>query len=292
MGTLNPFSHLSLNSTKAASSGEKDERLLNLRALGKATRRRRRAKPRLERIFRKMGLAVYRYREDYHYCPRIFGSGYWKKIDVRDIAEFSELATTVINQNRTSLFYDRLYVLYQAIWNVRHLLADGVSMAEVGVYRGGGTYFMALVANKMFEKKATIHAFDTFEGHPDEIVPAVDFDHRPGMFGDTSFPEVQAYLAGFTNVRLHKGRFQDRCVEVSGEQFCFVHVDVDIFSATRAGLDFFADRLLKGGVIVVDDYGFTTCQGAKAAVDSFIEYRTGFIKLHLDTGQCVLIKIS
>ena len=132
-------------------------------------RRRRRAKPRLERIFRKMGLAVYRYREDFHYCPKIFGSGYWKKIDVREMADFGELATAVINQKRTFLSYDRLYVLYQAIWNVRHLSAHGVCMAEVGVYRGGGTYFMASVAENMFEKNVTVHAFDTFEGHPDEI---------------------------------------------------------------------------------------------------------------------------
>lgn len=281
-----------MNLTRAKSSSENDESSLDPRASAKAMRRRRRAKPRLERIFRKIGLAVYRYREDYHYCPRIYGSGYWKKIDVREIADFGELARTVINQNRISLSHDRLYMLYQAIWNVRHLSANGVSMAEVGVYRGGGTYFIASVVNKMFENRPTIHAFDTFEGHPDDICPAVDVDHWPGKFSDTAFADVQSYLAGFANVKLHKGRFQDCCAEVSGEKFCFVHVDVDIFSATRAGLDFFADRLLKGGIMLVDDYGFTTCKGAKQAVDSFIEDRTNFIKLHLDTGQCVLIRIS
>lgn len=258
----------------------------------KAIRRSRRAKPWLGHIFRKIGLAVYRYREDYHYCPRIYGSGYWKKIDIREIAVFGELAREVINQNRTILSYDRLYVLYQAIWNVRHLSADGASMAEVGVYRGGGSYFMALVADKMFRRKATIHACDTFEGHPDEIDPVVDNNHWPGKFGGASFADVQSYLAGFTNVKLHRGRFQDSCVEVSGEQFCFVHVDVDIFSATRACLDFFADRLLTGGIMVVDDYGFTTCEGAKQAVDNFIDDRTNYIRFHLDTGQCVLIRIS
>jgi len=162
----------------------------------------------------------------------------------------------------------------------------------VGVYRGGGTYFMASVADKVFEKKVTVHAFDTFEGHPDEIVSAVEVDNWPGKFGDTSFAAVQSYLAGFTNVKLYKGRFQDSCVEVSGEQFCFVHIDVDILSATRDGLDFFSDRLLKGGIIIVDDYGVITCKGVKQAADTFLEGRTDFIKLHLDTGQCVLIKIS
>lgn len=268
-----------------------EENSTDSRSARKTLRRRRRAKPLLAAFFRELGLAVYRYREDYHYCPSVYGSGYWKKIDIKEIPDFSELAKEVINQKRTLLFYDRLHVIYQAIWNVRHLTADTVSMAEVGVYRGGGTYFIASVADRLFEKKPKIHAFDTFEGHPDEMHPAVDDDHWQGKFADTSFSDVQSYLARFSNVRPHKGRFQDRCEEVSGEQFSFVHVDVDIFSATRACLDFFADRLLSGGIMVVDDYGITTCMGVQEAVDRFVSERKHFFKLHLNTGQCVLIRI-
>lgn len=257
----------------------------------RAARKIRRAKPVLERVFRKIGLAVYKYREEYHYCPSIYGYGYWKKIDIKELADFGELAGEVISHGRTFLQHDRLYVIYQAILNVRHLSASPLSMAEVGVYRGGSTYFIASVAKKLFKDNPAIHAFDTFEGFQDDLDPVLDDGHWPGKFGNTSFSEVEQYLSVFPNVKLRKGRFQDRCEEVSGERFSFVHIDVDIFLATHACLDFFSDALVPGGIVVVDDYGFARGRGAKEAVDGFMGGRTNFVKFHLDTGQCLLIRM-
>lgn len=239
-----------------------------------------------------VGLDIFDHQENYHYCPTTYGSSFWKKTDIRQIPEFSELALKVIEAKRTYLYYDRLYLLYQALLNARRLNPQPASIAEVGVYKGGGTYFLASVANRVFATEPRIHAFDTFEGHPDEIQLNLDGEHRTGHFSETSLEEVQAYLAGFPNVTLHKGRFQDCCGRVSSERFSFVHVDVDIYSATRASLVFFAETLLIGGIIIVDDYGFTTCKGAQQAVDEFIAEHTNFCKFHLDTGQCMLIRLS
>jgi O-methyltransferase len=61
---------------------------------------------------------------------------------------------------------------------------------------------------------------------------------------------------------------------------------------TRDCLEFFEDRLIERGIILVDDYGMKTCQGAKEAVDLFVNDRAHFIKFHLETGQCLLFKIS
>ena len=254
-------------------------------------RRKLRARPLFKKIAPKLGLAIYRHRDKFHYCSEIYGAGYWKKSDIRDVAGFRDLAEKVIADKRTLLHYDRLYMLYQAIWNVRHLAGAGARIAEVGVYRGGGSYFIAAAASALFETPPKIHTIDTFEGHPDEIVPEDD-SHWPGKFSDTSFSEVQSYLSAFPNLILHKGRFQDRSSDIADEHFCFVHIDVDIYSATRDGLGFFADRLLIGGIMIVDDYGSTTCEGCKQAVDDFVAARRNFLKFHLETGQSLLVKIG
>ena len=254
-------------------------------------RRRLRAKPLFKKLGQKVGLAIYRYRKDFHYCPQVYGAGYWKKINIKELDGFGELADQVIAHKRTLLYYDRLYSLYQAIWNVRRLAGNGVSVAEVGVYRGGGSYFIASAVNSLFKIMPNIHAIDTFEGHPDDIREEDD-SHWPGKFGDTSFSEVKDYLSVFPNVVVHQGRFQDRCSNLAAERFCFVHVDVDIYSATRDCLEFFAERLLPGGVVVVDDYGVTTCEGARQAVDQFVAERTDFLKFHLETGQSLLVHIG
>lgn len=247
----------------------------------------------IQRVFRKVGLAVFPHHKGYVYCPQKMISQAAKRLEAGDVEGFSELARTVIRQKKTTLDYDRLYMLYQAIWNVRRFAGEAASIAEVGVFRGGGTYFLAALADRLFEKKPRIHAFDTFDGHHSvDISPEVDGPHQAGKFSDTSFVEVQGYLSAFKNVIIHQGRFQDRCTAIQGETFCFAHIDVDIYAVTKDCLNFFADRVIVGGMIIVDDYGYKTCEGAKLAVDQFIAESSNFIKFHIETSQCLLVRIS
>lgn len=244
-------------------------------------------------MFRKVGLAVFPHNKDYVYCHQRLISKAAKRLEARNVEGFGELARTVIQQKKTTLDYDRLYVLYQAMLNVHRLAGEALSIAEVGVFEGGGTYFLASLADRLFEKKPRIHAFDTFKGHQSvDISPEVDGPHQAGKFSDTSFAEVQRYLSAFNNVFLHQGRFQDQCSKIQGETFGLAHIDVDIYTVTKDCLNFFADRLLIGGMLIVDDYGYKTCEGAKLAVDQFIAESNNFIKFHIETSQCLLIRMS
>ena len=70
----------------------------------------------------------------------------------------------------------------------------------------------------------------------------------------------------------------------------FVHLDMDIYEPTIFALKFFNDRLVKGGVILLDDYGFDTCPGIPRAVQEFTETQPGYFGMSLLTGQYLLIK--
>jgi len=59
-------------------------------------RRKLRAKPLFKTSVPNLGLAVYRYRDDFHYCPQIYGAGYWKRIRIQEIGGFKELAGQVV----------------------------------------------------------------------------------------------------------------------------------------------------------------------------------------------------
>lgn len=72
----------------------------------------------------------------------------------------------------------------------------------------------------------------------------------------------------------------------------FPSVDVDVYPATAFTLNYFADRMPAGGVVVVDDYGFTTCAGAKQAVDEFVAANASWRFFHLLTGQGILIRAA
>jgi hypothetical protein len=247
----------------------------------------------IQKLLRKVGVAAFRFRKGYIYCPPKYIAKSLKIVDIKADSEFSRAARPVMAQKTTTLDRERLYTIYQAVQNARRLSNGNVQMAEVGVYKGGGTYFVASIVEQLFENKPTIHAFDTFEGHfREDLSPNLDGPHdQPGKFQDTSFEAVQTYLSPFPNVVLHKGRFQERSVAVSEETFAFAHLDVDIYAPTLFCLEFFAKRLITGGMLVVDDYGFKTCEGAKQAVDEFTETRTDFLKFQIESGQCLLVKV-
>lgn len=252
-------------------------------------------------VFRKKGGYIYlkkgtfiESKPGYSYVPDYFMSTRHKQVDIRTLPEFGELAGQVIDQGRTLLGYDRLFTIYQALQSLkRNVVNDqAINFAEIGVFKGGTSHFIALCADGM-KLNSRLHSFDTFEGHIDvDIVPGVDREdvHTSGLFKETDFAKVGDYLKDFSNILLYKGRFQDTCPEIEEEQFYFVHSDVDLYEPTRHILEFMNHRLVSGGIVVVDDYGNSNCPGVVQAVREFSEQNKNFMVFGLLTGQCLLIK--
>jgi hypothetical protein len=242
-------------------------------------------------VLKRLGIDAFPLRKGYHYVPDYYGTAAPKMIDIRSLPEFSTLAQTVIEQKRTLLYYDRLYTIYQALKRVVQFsgIADS-NMAEVGVYKGGGSYFIASTLAALGCDSIVLNCFDTFEGHVAQDVRSEDPLQRVSAFNDTSFDSVKSYLSQFPNIRMFKGRIQDTSRGLNAKKFSFVHLDIDLYEPTAHALEFFDKRLLPGCVVVVDDYGFLTCPGVKQAVDEFMKDNTRYFGLHLLTGQYILTK--
>ncbi len=135
--------------------------------------------------------------------------------------------------------------------------------AEVGVYKGGTA---KILAQSMPGR--IVHLFDTFEGMPE----TTEFDmHLRGDFADTSLESVNEYLQGY-NVHFWPGLFPDSARLLPDDtEFVLVHVDVDLYTSTKAACEFFWPRLVEGGIMVFDDYNGPRCPGANKAVDEFFD---------------------
>jgi hypothetical protein len=96
-------------------------------------------------------------------------------------------------------------------------------------------------------------------------------------------------LVGFENYQVYKGWIPERFLEVADLTFRFVHIDVDLFEPTRDSLEFFYPRLASGGILLLDDHGFSTCPGATKAADEFFADKPEQLSL-LPTGQAFTIK--
>jgi hypothetical protein len=138
-------------------------------------------------------------------------------------------------------------------------------VAELGVYKGGSLDLLS----RIFLHKI-LYGFDTFEGMP-EVDSNIDV-HQAGDFSDTSFEKLSDYFAG-TNVKLIKGRFPDTVSQVPELQYCFVHIDGDIYQSTRDAIAYFYPRLVTGGMLVFDDWGWVGCPGVGQAVEEYFPGR-------------------
>jgi hypothetical protein len=158
----------------------------------------------------------------------------------------------------------------QILAYVRAARRLGGAMAELGVFAGG-------TARLICEAKgdAPLHLFDVFETL--QGAPATAHDSSQGAkvrarFGSWHTPvaRVQSLLASYSNVFIHQGVFPSTATEVQDETFSFVHLDADLNSSTRDGLEFFYPRLRRGGVIIVDDYNLAE---VRSAFDDFFAKR-------------------
>jgi hypothetical protein len=160
----------------------------------------------------------------------------------------------------------RRWTLYQMTRLVASVPGD---TAECGVFQGAGSFLIAKSLQRSGSNLPRTHfVFDSFEGLSDPSAA----DGNAWRRGDLScsLERVQGVLGSLPNVKLYKGWIPKPFVHAAEARFAFVHIDVDLYEPTRDSITFFYPRMNEGGIIVCDDYGFTTCPGATQAIDDFL----------------------
>jgi len=180
-------------------------------------------------------------------------------MDTGDSQKDSMIDKNVLDNTLVGL--ESLRIIAQLSEAVRGM--DGC-VAEVGVYRGGSALLLCR-ANPDSE----IFIFDTFEGLPEPS--GFDNTHLKGDFSDTSEQQVRKLLAGYRNCRIYKGLFPEETGHhIQDKLFKLVHLDVDIYTSYKNSLEFFYPRMVRGGIVIMDDYASGYCLGAKKAIDNFM----------------------
>ena len=204
----------------------------------------------------------------------------------------AQLKTQMVDSDNLSR-RERHYTLMQLLKSVLQIKGN---IVECGCWRGLSSYQIASylkLHNNFFNE--TFYIFDSFEG-------LSEFDRQKDIpFGGLNNEEarkkefkcdenvVKSNLKEFNFIEFKKGWIPNRFKEVSEKKFSFVHIDVDLYQPIRDSLEFFYNRMLPGGIIVFDDYGFTFFPGAKKAVDEFMQNKNDFF-IALPSGQAFLIK--
>ena len=167
----------------------------------------------------------------------------------------------------------------------KEILGVPGQVIECGVYKGASlmrlTQFRRFLEN---DEARSIIAFDAFGKFPHS-------ENR--LSSDTSFIENFEATGGLgiskadlqtcitrrtiSNVMLNEGNVFDTVPEflerTPNTKIALLHLDLDVYDATKFCLENFFPLMSQGGVIMIDDY--SSVEGATKAVDEFLSNHTG-----------------
>lgn len=204
--------------------------------------------------------------------------------------EFSRLYRQV--RTRTMCSNARLRGLYRAL---HYLVSRDIAgdVVECGSAQGGSAALMALTLRQL-KSQRKLWLFDTFEGLPPPSSQDPDFE-LANLFTGTCIGTLNEVRELFHRLNvLHgvefvKGLFQDALPVNRVPQIALLHIDGDWYESVKVCLEFLYDKVVAGGVIQLDDYGYW--KGARKAVDEFFDQRGIQVPLsRLDYSGRFLIK--
>ena len=139
--------------------------------------------------------------------------------------------------------------------------------------------------------------FDTFEGIP--LEQAGSASERETMkflnteyFNTSYFEDVKRSFSSYPNVVVVKGKIPESLSTVSLGPIAYLSIDMNNAFAEMEAIAVLWDKLVRGGIIVLDDYAFSPAFAAqKDAWDEFA-FRKEIAILTLPTGQGMIIKSS
>lgn len=179
---------------------------------------------------------------------------------------------------------ERVYSLIEA---VKYVVSSGIEgdFVECGVWRGGSVMAMALTLRELGAVR-NLHLFDTFAGMPEPTDEDVTLSGEPATpkyerrrlgknssdWCRASIEEVRENVmsTGYASehVHFHKGTVEETLPAAAPDRISLLRLDTDFYQSTRHELEHLYPRLVKGGVLLLDDYGHW--RGARRAVDEYI----------------------
>lgn len=182
----------------------------------------------------------------------------------------------------------RLYEVWSLVEECSKL--PGGDFIEVGAWRGGSSTLIAK-AISTFKINSKLYICDTFSG----VVKATDSDsfYKGGEHADTSRETVQNLLSSLNlekNTEILKGIFPEETgTMITSKSFRFCHIDVDVYQSTKDIVDWIWPKLVIGGIILIDDFGFIGCDGVTNYINK-LKADPDKIIIHNLNGHAILIK--
>lgn len=171
------------------------------------------------------------------------------------------------------------------LWTLCRLTDPSGAMMEVGTYRGGGALHLS---NCCLDREIVI--CDPFDNQCfQHLDPELDRIFRPGHF---QTPGINFIAEIFKHRKAHivPGYFPESVRINKLSKVSFVHLDVDVYQATRDSLLYMLSQgfLCNNSLIVLDDYN-RLATGVNQAVSEVLQIVKGTMAFPLFPGQALIV---
>lgn len=177
------------------------------------------------------------------------------------------------------------YELFQKQVNLPGVIID------LGIYRGASTFTWAKLCEIFCPTDILkkVYAFDSFEGFPS----ISEHDGKPddkndlkinGFFGGNSIEkdlilaqkamEPDKHIRDLDRIEFIKGDVIESIPKFvnekgNGLKISLLNLDLDLYEPTKIALEFFIPKMVKGGIIIIDEYALENFGGETKAIDEY-----------------------
>lgn len=195
--------------------------------------------------------------------PDVLDEGFWSSLGL--CAPYTLLNT------------EKLYNLYGATAYLCKRNIPG-SVVECGVYLGGAVMLVAQTLSRFGIREKEIYLYDTFSGFTTPPTEQ-DINYKGNKIGHVRLRNFRAR----TEKNLQKvdypednyifveGDINKTVLETTLDSIALLRLDTDTYETTRSELIHLYPKIVPGGILIVDDYGYS--KGARKAVDEYFDGR-------------------
>lgn len=171
----------------------------------------------------------------------------------------------------------RLDSLHACLDDIRHRAVEG-DLVECGVWRGGCCIFMAAFLDIYGLTGRRVFAADSFDGLPKPAqIKELQMDLSKDAFPelavslDTVRENFGCYGLSLDSVFFLQGWFNETLHKAPIEKIALLRLDGDMYESTRDCLEALYDKVVAGGIVVIDDWG--VIPQCRNAVEDFFSER-------------------
>jgi len=172
----------------------------------------------------------------------------------------------------------RKWALIQSFYHITNNNIEG-DFVECGIWKGGNLILLQKLIEIANINNRKIYGFDTFTGMPKPSQHDFktnnknvnNFYKKDWLYvtEDEVRNNFKTNVNNDQNLILIKGKVEETLKIKSNipNKISILRLDTDFYESTKIELEVLFERLSKGGILIIDDYG--SWQGAKKAVDEY-----------------------